>query len=401
MTGDRSDPEDEPAGNLEETAPFTSVDDDAFEQSGVPGWGLLPPAGVTAGYLLLFGGVAYGYPRGDETTLVLAGHEIALLDWMTFTSLLVVVAVFGPTIVRNRRTAAAFGRTLLCDRVAALALVVLVVLVGLATIGLPLYGRPETDVLEAYQPPVGFSVDEFVATTCVGPVVEGRCYGTSEYPLGTDHRGRDMVVVALEGLRTSIKVGLSAAVITGGIGTVAGLAAGGFPGRIDTAIMRFVDVQSAVPAFFVYVLVVALVGPNYVLLVLVFGLASWGGIARVIRSEVIRVRNAQYVQVARAVGAGPAYRLRAHILPNVAGATLVPLTTLIPLYVLYEVALAFLGFGLPRVPSLGGEILAGLDYEFAGWWIIWWQPIVPAVTLSLLVLSILLAGDRMRELDSR
>ena len=380
-----------------EDIPFTTVDDDAFENSRSLDWEHVRVAGIVFAYLLLFGGTAYGYSRGDRSVLALAGQEVQLLDWMTVMALLVLVAVVGPAVVSNRQKTGTFLRAFLRDRLAALALVTLVVLVGAAVAGYPFYTRIEHDVLEAYQPPVGVAVSDFVATTCVGPVVDGQCHGTMQYPLGTDHLGRDMIVVTLEGLRTSIKVGFTAAVITGGIGTIAGLVAGGFPGRADTAIMRYVDLQSAVPAFFVYVLLIALVGPDYVLLVLVFGLLSWGQVARIVRSEVVRLREAGYIRAARAAGGGSTYRLRVHVLPNVAGSALVPLTTLVPLYVLYEAALAFLGFGIPRVPSLGGEIETGLDFQYAEWWMIWWHPLVPATVLTLFVLSILLVGDRINE----
>lgn len=379
--------------------PFTQVDDEAFDRGRGFGRTLGPLVGVTAAYLLLFGGVAYAYWQDLEGLPLPSGGTISLLNWMTLLSLVVVAAVVLLAVAGSSGRATDHVRALVEDRPAAVAFGVLVGLVAIAVVGPLVHGRPTVDPGVAYQPPVGTAVADYVPVSCMERAGAERCRGTLAYPLGTDEAGRDVLVTTVYGLGTSLRVGVAAAVISGGFGTAVGLVAGTTDGHVDTVLMRYVDVQSAVPAFFAYVTIVAIAGADLVLMVLVFGLLSWGGTARVVRSEVLRVQNAPYIRVSRAVGAGRLHRLRYHVLPNVGHSVVVPLTTLVPMYVLYEAALSFLGFGNATAGrySLGAAIAAGLDSRFFGWWNVWWQPVVPAVVVTLLVLSMLVVGDRTRD----
>jgi len=377
-----------------------AADDDAFD--GGRRWrGLLRPALVALAYLAMLVGVAVSFePRGTHVVETPVA-DVVLLDWLTLCALAVVAVVAGPRLVRSRDQVRAFLATFARDRLAAAGLVGLGVLTLVAAAGPLVLPRPTTDPTVALNPPVRASVQSFVPPDCVGRVVGDRCRGSWQFPLGTDGSGRDILHKTVYGLRTSLQVGLATAVIAGAVGTTVGLVAGTLGGRVDAGLMRYVDFQTAVPAFFVYLLVISAYGHDLAVMVLVFGFFSWGGLARLVRSEVLRVREAPYVRSAEAAGSGPLYRLRRHVLPNVSVGVVVPVTSLVPLYVLYEAALSFLGLGDPEpVPiSLGETIASGLERAYVpNWWDAWWISTVPAVALSLLLLSLLLAGDRAGDL---
>lgn len=382
---------------------ITDVDDAAFESGGFGQYRwLLRPTLVVLAYASMFGGFVRFYDAQEESPVRLAGLEIPMLDWVSLFSLAVVAVVFGPALVRRRDQVLAFVRAFAQDRFAVLAMGGFVCVVALALLGPASLGRPEFQPDATFNPPVGFSVPEWRPSGCAGELSGGACHGSWTHPLGTDGSGHDVLLTAVHGLRTSLQVGFSAAVIAGTIGTVVGLVSGTVGGRVDAVLMRYVDLQAAMPAFFAYVLLVALlnVRGDLVLIVLVFGLLSWGGLARLVRSEVLQVREERYVQSARAAGSGPLYRIRHHVLPNVTTSVFVPLTNLVPLYVLYEAALSFLGLGesFPTQVSLGDEIAEGFDVTVAEWWVVWWMPVVPAAVLVVLICTLLVVGDRLGEL---
>lgn len=379
---------------------FIDLEASAFDDSRVRWRRLVRPHGLLLAYGALFAGVAYAYRVEDGGAVVVGSYEVAVLDWVSLFALLAIGIIAVPAVVTEPRRAVAFVRTFTRDRLAALGVLGTVVLVLLALGGPLVYPRPEVDPVVSYQPPVGATVDEFIPVNCVGSTGDGVCRGTWEYPLGTDNGGKDLVHIVVYGLRTSLQIGVSAAVIAGGIGTTVGLVAGTVGGRIDQVLMRYVDIQSAIPAFFVYVLVVAILSADFVLMAIIFGLLSWGGLARLVRSEVNRINTTLYVRAATASGATTYYNLRHHVLPNIAGAVIVPLSALVPTFILYAAALSFLGFGEsdPRIVSLGNTIADGLSHSFANWWDVWWYPVVPAVALTALVLSMLLVGDRLSQL---
>ncbi len=378
----------------------TPAGDDDFDR-GRRWRGVVRPALVALAYLAMLVGVAVSFePRGThvvETPLA----DVVLLDWLSLCALGVVAVVAGPRVVRARDQVRTLLETFVQDRVAAAGLVGLVVLAVVAALGPLLIPRPQTDPAVALNPPVGATVQEFVPPDCVGEVVGDRCQGSWRYPLGTDRSGRDLLRKTLYGLQTSLQVGVATAVIASGVGAAVGLVAGTLGGRADAALMRYVDFQSAVPAFFIYLLVVSAYGHDLAVMVLVFGFLSWGGLARLVRSEVLRVREELYLRSARAAGGSLLYRLRRHVLPNVSDGVVVPVTTLMPLYVLYEAALSFLGLGDPEpVPvSLGETISRGLESPYVPyWWDAWWIAVLPAVALSVLLLCLLLVGDRVGDL---
>lgn len=387
----------------------TDVDDDQF---GTSVWlrlrASVRPALVLLLFVVLFVGFVTSYdaqrPNGGSVSLL--GNEIVLLDWITLCALLVAVLAFGPVMIRRWRRFPRVVRQFVRDRVAGGAAVVLLVLVLLGTVGTHFVARGGFDPAFQYAPPAGATVDSFIPTQCDGTVTGETCRGGTRFLLGTDGSGGDMLGAVVHGLRTSLQVGVSAAVIAGGLGMLVGLVAGSIGGRIDTALMRYVDLQMAIPSFFVYVLLTLIVRTpgDLSLMVMVFGLLSWGGLAKLVRSEVLQVREELYVTSARAAGGSWLYRLRRHVLPNVSTSVLVPLTTLVPLYVLYEASLSFLELGASQNErvSLGAKIADGFGSTAFSWWDIWWVAVFPALAVTGLTVSLLLAGDRVSEmLDPR
>lgn len=384
---------------------FEAVEDSHFEEStlGTLRW-MARPLVVAGLYLVLFVAILVAYDFDGANPLEIAWFEIALLDFLTIVAIAIVAVVAGPPILRNPGRTRELFQKFSRNSGALLAMVGLALLAFVALVGPVVLGRPRVDPGVAFNPPVGFSVPWWLSTGCAGTETSTHCHGSLHHPLGTDGSGKDVVQLTVDGLRTSFQVGMTAAVIAGGLGTAVGIVAGTFGGRVDDLLMRYVDVQSSIPAFFLYVLLVTLLRADLVLMVVVFGVLSWGGLARLVRSQVKQVDGKQYMQSARAAGAGTLFRMRYHVLPNVSRAVMTSLSTLVPLFVLYEAALSFLGLGDadPRVNSLGSNIADGLDHSFALWWDVWWTALTPAVVLTLLVLCLFLVGDRTENiLDPR
>lgn len=361
--------------------------------------------------VLLFGALLGGFVtsyepnRPDGGTVAVLGSELVVLDWLTVCAVLAAVVALGPLTVRRRRGIAVLARRLVTDRVVGGAAVVLLGVVLLGAIGPLTVARNAFNPGVQYNPPFAMSVPNYIPNGCSGPVTDGSCRGGTEFLLGTDGSGGDVFGALVHGLRTSLQVGVTAAIIAGGIGTLVGLVSGTVGGWVDTVLMRYVEVQMAIPSFFVYVLLTLILTTpgDLALIIVVFGLTSWGGLARLVRSEVLQVRGQLYVRSARAAGGSPLYRLRKHILPNVSTGVFVPLTTLVPLYVLYEAALSFLELGASeneRV-SLGAKIADGFGGSYP-WWETWWIALFPAVAVTALTVSLLIVGDRIGDmLDPR
>jgi len=229
--------------------------------------------------------------------------------------------------------------------------------------------------------------------------------GQSRFLLGTDEQGRDMLSAILFGLRISLVVGLLGVLFSGALGIVLGLGAGYVGGAVDSLIMRIADVQLTFPAILIALLVNGVVKSVFgnrldamsMLAVLVFaiGLSFWVQYARTVRGSVLVEKNKDYVAAAQLIGLpAPVIMLR-HVLPNTTGPVLVIATINLALAIITEATLSFLGVGLPdTMPSLGTLIRIGNNYLFAGeWWIV----AFPGLTLAVLILSINLLGDWLRD----
>jgi peptide/nickel transport system permease protein len=218
--------------------------------------------------------------------------------------------------------------------------------------------------------------------------------GSPTYLLGTDANGRDLLSRILWGARTSFEIGLLSVLLGAAIGVTAGLLAGYRGGWVDLVIGRVADIQQAIPLLILALAVIAVVGSSIVNLVLVLGIGSWLYYYRVVRGEVLAIRERPYIDAARAAGVGDRRILVRHVLPNVAGSIAVLVTLEVPQVILFTAGLTFLGLGVPPpTPEWGRLIFDGRDYLQSAWWL----TVEPAVFLVLFVLGVNLLGDALRD----
>ena len=223
--------------------------------------------------------------------------------------------------------------------------------------------------------------------------------GASASVLGTDNLGRDILARLLHGGRVSLALAASAVAVAAAAGMTIGLAAGVIGGRLDDLVMRVADVQLAFPVIMLAIAIVAVVGTNPAALISVLALSGWVLYARTVRANVLTIRQLEYVEAARALGAGELQVVIRHILPNTLAPILVIGSSQFATMVLLESGLSFLGMGIqaPR-PSWGLMLAEGRDYLSNAWWL----ATAPGVMISIVVLGANLLGDGLRDvLDPR
>jgi len=389
-------------------------------------WGTIEPTrrvlrGRTVAFALatlaLAAGVAYDQavvPEGEPTfegigpSLSLFGQDLLPLYWdvtgieWLFVTAVVAFACFVVTPLATRpRLARLYWRRLRRDRLATASLVYLGVVFVVGVVGPVLY-PPSVDVAVQSQPPAFTSVEmNYYVSDCVGPVRDGRCHGTLRYPLGTNALGKSLTALVVSGTRVVVELAFVTSLFIVPLATAVGTVAGYFRGRTDTVLMGYVDAQQTVPAFVAY-LVLAFWGRTLFLFVLVFGLFSWGGIARLVRSETLQRREEQFVLAAKNAGAGDWYVLREHVLPNVASTVVTAMTRMIPLLVLLHTAVAYMGMNNIMNESWGETIANGFNGLQAAFPQVWWTPTVPVLFLALTVMAFGALGDGLRDaLDPR
>ena len=223
--------------------------------------------------------------------------------------------------------------------------------------------------------------------------------GSASYLLGTDQVGRDIFSRMVHGARISLLVGVSAVAVSLVLGVTLGLLSGFFGGRLDTLIMTVVDVQLSFPQLLLALAFVAALGPSLITIIVVLGITGWERYARVVRAEVLALKEKEFIEAARALGIGAPRIMARHVLPNTFSSIIVLSTLQVAQAILQEAALSFLGVGTGSAYPTWGQLIAlGRDFVTVAWWL----PTFPGLAILVTVLAINLVGDRLRDaLDPR
>lgn len=273
--------------------------------------------------------------------------------------------------------AARFRRALWSNKLAAVGAVYLVLLVAAIALE-PWLGLPE---------PTRMSLaDQFLPPS-------------AEHLLGTDENGRDVLARLIAGGRVSLAVGLAGALLTVLLASIIGVTAGYFGGAVDAVIMRVTDGLMAVPTFFLIMVIVAIWGPSLTVLVASLAMTRWMNVARLVRAEVLRTKEMEYVGAARGLGATDVRLMFRHLLPQAAPTLIVATSLNIGYVMLVEAALSFLGLGiLPPTPSWGNMLTDSQYYM----WVAPQLAVYPGVMIVMAVLAFNSLGDVLRDvLDPR
>ena len=218
---------------------------------------------------------------------------------------------------------------------------------------------------------------------------------SSHFWMGTDTLGRDILVRIAYGARISLIVGVLASVISVGTGAIVGLAAGYFGGVTDTLLARLMDWLLAIPFLLLAISLVTVIGPGLVVLLIVIGFLGWASVGRIIRGQVLSIREKEYIEAARSLGAGPWRIMFIDILPNVIAPIIVYMSLLIPVSIVAEASLSFLGVGIPPPTPDWGSMIADSQsvFEYGAWWYL----VFPSLALLITTLSFNIFGDGVRD----
>jgi peptide/nickel transport system permease protein len=273
------------------------------------------------------------------------------------------------------------ARRLRRDPVAVACAAVIVLLVALA-LAAPLVAHlvghgPDTQYRDTGLTPAGLPV---------GP--------SRQFLLGTDDLGRDVLVRTLYGARISLLAGMVSTLLAVTAGVLAGLAAGYYGGAVDAFLARFMDVVLSFPFLLFAVALVSVVGPSLTVSILVIAFFSWAAVGRLVRGQTLAIKEREYIEAARSLGASDRRILFVDVLPNLVAPVIVYATVLIPTAIVFEATLSFLGLGVvPPTPTWGDMLSDSLQYYQVAWWFV----LFPGVALLLTTLAFNVLGDSVRD----
>jgi peptide/nickel transport system permease protein len=267
------------------------------------------------------------------------------------------------------------------DRVAMVSAVTIAILVGVA-LGAPVIAHlvghdPNTQYRETGLTPDGLPV---------GP--------SRRFLLGTDNLGRDLFIRVVYGTRISLLVGVVSTVLAVAAGVAVGLAAGYFRGAVDTFLARFMDVVLSFPFLLFAIALVSIVGPSLTVSIFVIAFFSWAAVGRIVRGQTLSIREKEYVEAARSLGASDLRIMFVDVLPNLMAPVIVYTTLLIPTAIVFESTLSFLGLGVvPPTPTWGNMLSDSLQFYQVAWWYV----LFPGLALLTTTLAFNLLGDGVRD----
>ena len=356
---------------------FETIDWDEIDSSRSSG---VTPALVAEVACVLALGTALAYDylvlENEAPTVGPIGWDVTGVEWLFAAVLLLGAFHVVRPLARHRRMTAYYWRQFRKNRVAVASLAFLGAVFVVGVFG-PVVWAPPNETIDygaAYRPPVFLG-------------------GSLDHALGTDAQGRPLWHLIVYGMRVSLEVGLISMVLAISIGTVVGTAAAHFGGYVDEGLMRYVDLQQTFPVFVLLLLLIYLYGASLLLIIALYGLFSWEGTARLVRSEALQRSEEEYVRASEAAGANRWWTIRRHLIPNVSSTVITAATLSIPVFILGEASLSFLGFGDPDVFSWGRTISDGRsDLSNAPW-----ISTIPGFFLFLTVLAFNFVGDALRD----
>ncbi|WP_342538929.1 ABC transporter permease [Sporosarcina sp. FSL K6-1540] len=241
---------------------------------------------------------------------------------------------------------------------------------------------------------VSFDPSKASLTSRLDPPFWADPSGESTFFLGADQLGRDLFSRIIYGARISLMVGFFGVLISLVIGTIMGLISGFFGKWLDDLIMRVADIQLAFPFILFAIVIMSVLGTGVWKIIIILGITYWVGFARLIRGQVISLKEQEFVHAAKAIGGTNFTIIRKHILPNVMSSILVLGTMYIAEFILLEASLTFLGLGVdPTIPSWGGMLADSRNYITSAWW----TSVFPGIAIMLTVLGFNLLGDWLRD----